>query len=214
MNTESARSVSALDEAVIINPYVELVPSRGWRDRAAQGLPPSMFFSVRGDIVAGNETINVEVQGLQATDPDGSLKLLGLEHQRSSDGAGYLVCPPARQKSFAAIVGDERGDAKLDAAGMPVLAPGETLPEGWQPWHVVKSTVFTTPGKTLKLKGVSLSFKDATTAGGHRCADARISGYEIVDAPRVEAAGGKATAAPKFGCAARATSRATAATVV
>jgi hypothetical protein len=213
MNTES-RSVSALDEAVLINPYVELVPSRGWRERMAQGLKPSLFFSIRGDILAGNETLNIEVQGIQATDADGALRLLGIEHQRASDGAGYLVCPPQRQKSFAAIVGDEQGNAKLDAAGMPVLAPGEALAEGWEAWQVVKSTVFTQPGKTLKLKGVSLSFKDATTAGGHRCADARIQAYEVVDAPRIEAAGGKATAAPKFGCAARATSRATAATVV
>lgn len=202
-NSAAAPAASAVSSAVMSDLFIELVPSTRWRERLAAGEKPSMFYSVSGNLVAGNNVVRAEV-AVQATNADGAL--LPIDGLTNGE---FTLRPIAQQKGFAAANPDADGNVKLRPDGTPDIV-GE-LPAGWQGYHVLKAVAHRRSGKTLRLSGVRLSYEGAVTKTGHACAKAQADGYEVVDAPAGLAATGAPVAAPKFAAAARRNSTAVAA---
>lgn len=193
-NLNSSVPSTAIAEAVLSDLYVELVPGARFRERMIAGERPSMFYSISGTLVAGDQAVRGEFS-LQATNEAG--ELLTIEGLTNGE---FTFAPVKRQTAFAAVQGDANGNIALNAEGEPVLL--EELAEGWAPHNVLKSTAHRIPGKTLKLSNVTLSYEGATTRTGHPCAKLRVGGYAVVDAVRISA-DGAVVAKPKFAAAPR-----------
>ena len=189
-----------LDRAVISRLFVEVVPFR-WAERLAAGQPPSMFYSIKGDVAIGSTLVRGEIQ-LDALDGEGRLIPLGVE---SKTGIPYRAVP-TEGKSPAALtateVVDNAGVSRVMVAmrdGQPVLVdarvPAE-LPGPWNRGHLVKWHVSCDPALAVELTGVEIRYKDVRTADGLTCADMRLTGsYAIVQGPpRAQARGGAAVA--------------------
>lgn len=211
--------VTRIESAILFNPRVELVPAApsekglSWRDHAKKG-DRSMFWSIEGDVVAGDQTVHVTVNSVRAAFTDsGELVWLGVEPDGLDKEGNPL--PKSMISQYQAIhcasFHVEDGEIKFDEA--PIIDDqGNEVPFDFV--FGVKHFVFVANGKTLCLKNLRLDYKadDPRFARGH-CDD-----YEVVDAPKAvakgpaSALGARAPKAVEYRTAARPTATATPAT--
>jgi hypothetical protein len=204
--------ISFLKEGVVINPFVELVPARNWAERAAAGLPPSLFYSVKGDVIVGDDVVRVEIN-IAATDEQGVLKALGLEREdRNGNTLVVLANEPKGHAIMLVSAQDANGrTVPVIQDGHPVALNPAQVPAGWPVEACCKFRVNSDGQKALKVTNLRLAYDEATTAGGHACAKGQIESFAVVAAPpRVAAAGapvafGKIGSAPAYQAAARRT---------
>lgn len=199
MNAATNR-ISFLAEGMLTNAFVELVPAKNWRERAKAGDKPSMFYSVKGDIVAGDVVVRGELN-IDALSEDGEPMSLGIE--RESRAGELLALLPYDPKGHAAIVPNDAEGKPVLKDGVPVIteAIGD-LPKGWSPSHCVKFRVNTDGAKALLLKGVKFAYDEASTASGHPCARLRAESFTVVDGPKRLAASGPVLGFGKVGASA------------
>lgn len=208
-------AITFLKEGTVINPFVELVPAGNWADRAAAGLPPSMFYSVKGDVVVGDIVVRTEIN-IAATDEQGVLKALGLERaDRNGNTLVVLANEPKGHAIMLVSTQDATGrTVPVIQDGHPVALNPAQVPAGWPIEACCKFRVNADGTKALKVTNLRLSYDDAETRGGHPCAKGQIESFEVIDAPpRVAAKGeavtfGKIGAAPAYQAAARRTAAA------
>jgi len=188
--------ITALDSAILRNMSVELVPSANWRERAKKN-EAAMFYSVTGDIRAGDDCVRVtfSVDAVR----DGALAALGVE-KPAADGTRYRLMANRGDKGHEARVASDpdaggRLVPRLDAAGKPVFLEPEIITEAGFAFDMAlgcKYLVNTDRSKTLLIRGVQLRY-EAETRGGNPCAHASVERVEVTDAPRVQPLGGAFT---------------------
>jgi hypothetical protein len=184
MNTIPTRILSA----ILLNPEIEIVPSAGtknpknnWREQAKLG-KPSMFYSVRGTVLAGDVSLQVTVNDIACRfNADGTFKGLGLEPEGVDEQGN-----PVAQSQVSAFQADhcakfhvEGDEIVFDEA--PIIQPDGT------PFDLafgVKHFVYRQSGKTLCLSNLRLEVKP-----GEKYATGFCDGYTVVDEPRPEATG-------------------------
>ena len=180
MNTIPTR----IENAILIDPVIEIVPSAGtrnpqsnWRERAKLG-KPSMFYSITGTVLAGDAAIKVTVNDIGVRfNEDGTFLGLGVEPE-GLDADGHPV-PQSQVSNFQA---DHCLKFHVDGEGNIVF--DEAIPEGIDPAWGVKHFVYRAQGKTLALHNLRLTLKDDP-----RFADGFCDGYEVVDEPKAVAHG-------------------------
>jgi hypothetical protein len=206
----NANRVTFLQTAVLTNLFVELLPRKVWRQLAAEKKAPRMFYSVKGDLIAGDQVVHAELE-LNALDSKGALQAIGIERPSLRDGKVLHVLP-TDAKSHAIVLavetvtgadGQPEIRTKVDAKGVPVPIEAVALPADavndqgdvvpWSIAHCCKYRVSIDGAKALQLTDVQLSYADAFTSSGHPCASVVPKGVAVVDAPaRIGASGGPA----------------------
>lgn len=177
-----------LKSAVILRPEINIVPAAGtknpensWQAQAKLG-KRSMFYSVQGDIVAGDVTLRVAVNNIPVRfEADGSFKGLGIEPEGVDEQGN-----PLPQSQVSAFQSDHC--AKFHVEGEEIVFDEEPIvqPDG-TPFdfaYGVKHLVYRQAGKTLRLDNLRLEVKP-----GEKYATGYCEAYTIVDEPRPEAQG-------------------------
>lgn len=178
-----------ITEAILLNPEIEIVPSAGtknpknhWREQAKLG-KPSMFYSVKGTVLAGDVALNVTVNDIACRfNPDGSFKGLGIEPEGLDENG-----EPLAQSQVSAFQADHCAKFHVED-GQIVFDEEPIIGEDGKEFDLafgVKHFVYRAAGKTLKLKNLRLEIKQ----GGEKFANGFCEGYEVVDEPRPEATG-------------------------
>lgn len=177
-----------LKSAVLLRPEITIVPAAGtknpnnaWREQAKLG-KPAMFYSVQGEIAAGDATVRVTVNNIACKiEADGSFHGLGLE-QEGADEHGN----PLPQSQVSAFQADHC--AKFHVEGGEIVFDEEPIiTADGTPFdfaYGVKHLVYRAAGKTLRLDNLRLEFKDDP-----RYATGLCESYAVVDEPRPEAKG-------------------------
>ena len=178
-----------ITEATLLNPEIEIVPSAGtknpknhWREQAKLG-KPSMFYSVKGTVLAGDVALTVTVNNIACGfNPDGSFKGLGVEPEGVDEHGD-----PVAQSQVSAFQADHCAkfhveDGQIVFDEVPIIG---TDGKEFDLVYGVKHFVYRAAGKTLKFKNLRLELKQ----GSEKFANGFCESYEVVDEPRPEATG-------------------------
>jgi len=138
--------------------FVERVADKNWRDRIKQGLPPSMFFDVRGVALLGDKYVSVEFNRPATNELGQRLRWLTTKADRNGNNE---VVIPKRNTEHSAQIKTEIVNGEevpvLDETGMPILH-NETVvfPAGWNIRHVCKARVNTDRTLAIDLHDVEI----------------------------------------------------------
>lgn len=157
MMSDGAATKTALEQIRVTDIFVERVPDKNWRRLAAENLPPSMFFSVRGVARIGDEFGCVEFN-LGASNPEG--RFLKFPTAKADRNGVKVVVSPTKGSDHSAAVKSTLVNKvempELDENGLPILAEAITLPEGWSVMHAVKARVNLDRGQDILLSNVEV----------------------------------------------------------
>lgn len=143
MMSDVAAMKTAMEVIRVSDVFVERVPDKNWRRRAADSLPPSAFFSVRG-VARINEAFACIEFNLGATNEEG--RFLKFPTAKADRNGVKVVVSPTRPNDHSAqvrcVVEAGIEVPVLDECGMPVLSEAvPPLPAGTSIMHIVKCRV-------------------------------------------------------------------------